>query len=194
MLVSYALHAGLHGHGMDYLSERYLGHVPLPIKALIGSGKGVKTFDLVPIEDAAPYAAEDAEVTWRLWATLKPRLPFGQVTRVYETLERPLVPVLAEMEMRGVKVDREHLSRMSGAFAQKMAALEEEIHGLAGGKFNIGTPEAARRGAVRPDVDLPAARRARPAPMPPGRTCWRSWRRRGTTCRRGCWTGGSSRS
>ena len=141
MLVSYALHAGLHGHGMDYLSERYLGHVPLPIKALIGSGKGVKTFDLVPIEDAAPYAAEDAEVTWRLWATLKPRLPFGQVTRVYETLERPLVPVLAEMEMRGVKVDREHLSRMSGAFAQKMAALEEEIHGLAGGKFNIGSPK-----------------------------------------------------
>ena len=139
MLVSYALHAGLHGHGMDYLSERYLGHVPLPIKALIGSGKAVKTFDLVPIEDAAPYAAEDAEVTWRLWATLKPRLPFGRVTRVYETLERPLVPVLAAMEMRGVKVDREHLSRMSGAFAQKMAALEEEIHGLAGGKFNIGS-------------------------------------------------------
>ena len=141
MLVSYALHAGLHGHGMDYLSERYLGHVPLPIKALIGSGKAAKTFDLVPIEDAAPYAAEDAEVTWRLWATLKPRLPFGQVTRVYETLERPLVPVLAAMEMRGVKVDRGHLSRMSGAFAQKMAALEEEIHGLAGGKFNIGSPK-----------------------------------------------------
>jgi DNA polymerase-1 len=141
MLVSYALHAGLHGHGMDYLSERYLGHVPLPIKGLIGSGKGVKTFDLVPIEDAAPYAAEDAEVTWRLWATLKPRLPFGRVTRVYETLERPLVPVLAEMEMRGIKVDREHLSRMSGAFAKKMAALEEEIHGLAGGKFNIGSPK-----------------------------------------------------
>ena len=141
MLVSYALNAGLHGHGMDYLSERYLGHVPLPIKDLIGSGKTAKTFDMVPIEDAAPYAAEDAEVTWRLWAALKPRLPFGHVTRVYETLERPLVPVLAEMEMRGVKVDREHLSRMSGAFAQKMAALEEEIHGLAGGKFNIGSPK-----------------------------------------------------
>ena len=141
MLVSYALNAGLHGHGMDLLSERYLGHVPLPIKDLIGSGKNAKTFDLVPIEDAAPYAAEDAEVTWRLWAALKPRLPFGHVTRVYETLERPLVPVLAEMEMRGVKVDREHLSRMSGAFAQKMAALEEEIHALAGGKFNIGSPK-----------------------------------------------------
>ncbi len=141
MLISYALHAGLHGHGMDYLSERYLGHVPLPIKGLIGSGKGMKTFDHVPIEDATPYAAEDAEVTWRLWATLKPRLPFGRVTRVYETLERPLVPVLAEMEMRGIKVDREHLSRMSGAFAQKMAALEEDIHALAGGRFNIGSPK-----------------------------------------------------
>ncbi len=141
MLISYALHAGLHGHGMDYLSESYLGHACIPIKSLIGSGKTARTFDRVPIEEAAPYAAEDAEVTWRLWRVLKPRLPFARVTRVYETLERPLVPVLAEMEMAGIRVDRERLSRLSGDFAQKMAALEAEIHRLAGGKFNVGSPK-----------------------------------------------------
>ncbi|WP_111429873.1 DNA polymerase I [Rhodobacteraceae bacterium DSL-40] len=141
MLMSFALHSGLHGHGMDYLSEAYLGHVPIPIKPLLGSGKSAITFDRVPIEEAAAYAAEDAEITWRLSAVLKPRLPFARVTRVYETMERPLVPVLARMEMAGIKVDRDHLSRMSGAFAQKMAALEEEIHTLAGGKFNVGSPK-----------------------------------------------------
>ena len=141
MLISYALHAGLHGHGMDYLSETYLGHACIPIKSLIGSGKAARTFDRVPVEEAAPYAAEDAEVTWRLWRVLKPRLPFARVTRVYETLERPLVPVLAEMEMAGIRVDRARLSRLSGDFAQKMAGLEAEIHGLAGGKFNVGSPK-----------------------------------------------------
>ena len=140
MLISYALHAGLHGHGMDFLAEKYLGHACVPIKSLIG-GRGPKTFDLVPIEQAATYAAEDAEVTWRLWEVLKPRLPFAKVTRVYETLERPLVPVLAEMERHGIKVDRDQLSRLSGSFAQRMAALEDEIHGLAGGKFNVASPK-----------------------------------------------------
>jgi DNA polymerase-1 len=141
MLISYALHAGLHGHGMDHLSETYLGHAPIPIKTLIGSGKAARTFDRVPIDEAATYAAEDAEITWRLWRVLKPRLPFARVTRVYETLERPLVPVLAAMEMHGIRVDRSQLSRLSGAFAQKMAALEDEIHRLAGGPFNIASPK-----------------------------------------------------
>ncbi len=141
MLISYALHAGLHGHGMDFLSREYLDHEPIAIKTLIGSGKAAKSFAQTSLEDATPYAAEDAEITWRLWHVLKPRLPFARVTRVYETMERPLVPVLAEMEMHGVRVDRSHLSRMSGAFAQKMAALEDEIHTLAGGKFNVGSPK-----------------------------------------------------
>ncbi|WP_416915698.1 MAG: DNA polymerase I [Roseicyclus sp.] len=140
MLMSYAMNAGLHGHGMDALSERYLGHVPIPIKDLIGSGKSQITFDRVKIEDAAPYAAEDADVTWRLWQTFKPQLHRAQVTTVYETLERPLVPVLARMEMAGIKVDRDVLSRMSNAFAQKMAGLEAEIHELAGESFNVGSP------------------------------------------------------
>ena len=140
MLISYAQHAGLHGHGMDELSDRYLNHRPIPIKDLIGSGKSQITFDQVPIDKAAPYAAEDAEITWRLWHVLKPRLPQAHVTKVYETLERPMIPVLARMEMAGIKVDRDHLSRMSGAFSQKMAALEEDIHALAGRPFNVGSP------------------------------------------------------
>ncbi len=141
MLISYALHAGLHGHGMDTLSERYLGHTPIPIKPLLGSGKSARTFDLVPIGEAVPYAAEDADITLRLWQMLKPQLHAAKVTRVYETLERPLVPVLAGMEMHGVKVDRDTLSRMSNAFAQKMAGLEAKIHELAGRSFNVGSPK-----------------------------------------------------
>jgi DNA polymerase-1 len=141
MLISYALHAGLHVHGLDYLAETYLGHKCIPIKTLIGSGKTARTFDHVPVEDAAPYAAEDAEVAWRLWHSLKPQLPVSGVTRVYETEERPLVPVLAAMEMHGIRVDRERLSRLSGEFAQKMAALEDEIYRLAGHRFNIGSPK-----------------------------------------------------
>jgi DNA polymerase-1 len=141
MLISYVQHAGLHGHGMDGLAETYLGHDCIPIKSLLGGGKSARTFDMVPIEEAAPYAAEDAEVTWRLWRVLKPRLPYARVTRVYETMERPIVPVLAEMEMHGIRVDRGRLSRLSGAFAQKMAGLEDEIHRLAGGKFNVGSPK-----------------------------------------------------
>lgn len=141
MLLSYAQHAGLHGHGMDALSETYLGHVPIPIKSLLGSGKSQITFDRVPVADAVRYAAEDADITYRLWAKFKPQLHRARVTTVYETLERPLVPVLARMEMAGVQVDRDTLSRMSNAFAQKMAGLEAEIQELAGEPFNVGSPK-----------------------------------------------------
>lgn len=141
MLMSYAMHGGLHGHGMDALSERYLSHTPIPIKPLLGSGKSAITFDRVPIDEATAYAAEDADITLRLWQTFKPQLHHTQVTRVYETLERPLVPVLARMEMTGIRVDRDTLSRMSNAFAQKMAGLEAEIHELAGQSFNVGSPK-----------------------------------------------------
>ena len=141
MLISYAQFGGLHGHGMDTLSERYLGHTPIPIKPLLGTGKSARTFDLVPIDEATPYAAEDADITLRLWQVLKPQLHQAQVTTVYETLERPMVAVLKQMEMSGVKVDRDTLSRMSNAFAQKMAGLEAEIHELAGESFNVGSPK-----------------------------------------------------
>ncbi len=141
MLMSYALHGGMHNHGMDTLSERYLDHKPIPIKTLIGTGKSAITFDRVPLEDAVKYAAEDADITLRLWQLFKAKLHASQVTNVYETLERPLVPVLVEMEMAGVKVDASILARMSNTFAQKMAALETEIHGLAGRSFNVGSPK-----------------------------------------------------
>jgi len=141
MLMSYAMYSGMHNHGMDELADRYLGHTPIPIKQLLGSGKGATTFDRVPIEEAVKYAAEDADVTLRLWQLFKPKLHQVQVTTVYETLERPLVAVLARMEMAGVLVDRDTLSRMSNAFAQKMAGLEAEIHELAGGSFNVGSPK-----------------------------------------------------
>ena len=141
MLLSYAMHAGLHGHGMDTLSERYLSHTPIPIKPLLGTGKSAITFDKVPLADAVKYAAEDADITLRLWQLFKPQLHRVGVTKVYETLERPLVPVLAAMERSGVKVDRDTLSRMSNAFAQKMAGLEDDIYELAGRKFNVGSPK-----------------------------------------------------
>ena len=141
MLMSYVLHAGLHNHGMDALSEQYLRHTPIPIKGLIGVGKSQITFDRVPLDKAVPYAAEDADVTLRFWELFRPQLHQNRVTTVYQTLERPLVPVLADMEMAGVRVDREVLSRMSNAFAQKMAMLEEEIHALAGRPFNVGSPK-----------------------------------------------------
>ncbi|WP_322867779.1 DNA polymerase I [Aquicoccus sp. G2-2] len=140
MLMSYALHAGLHGHGMDTLSARYLNHEPIPIKPLLGSGKSAITFDRVPLDDAVKYAAEDADITLRLWHLFKPRLHRAKVTTVYETLERPLVPVLATMERAGILVDRDTLSRMSNAFAQKMAALEAELHAMAGREFNVQSP------------------------------------------------------
>ena len=141
MLMSYAMHAGLHMHGMNALSELYLGHAPISIKTLLGAGKAQVTFDRVPIDLAVKYAAEDADVTLRLWKTFKPQLHVAKVTTVYETLERPLVPVLAAMEMAGIQVDRDTLSRMSNAFAQKMAGLEDEIYTLAGEKFNVGSPK-----------------------------------------------------
>jgi DNA polymerase-1 len=141
MLMSYAMHAGLHNHGMDELSDRYLGYQPIPIKSLLGSGKSQITFSRVAIDDAVKYAAEDADVTLRLWQLFKPQLHRARVTTVYETLERPLVPVLADMEMAGIKVDRDTLRGMSNVFAQKLVQLEEEIQDIAGEKFNVGSPK-----------------------------------------------------
>ena len=141
MLLSYAINGGKHNHGMDYLSERYLDHKPISIKSLLGSGKSAITFDKVPISDAVNYAAEDADITLRLWKLFKPMLHANSVTKVYEKLERPLIPVLAKMEMDGIKVDRNTLSRMSNNFAQLMSGLEAEIYDLAGQSFNVGSPK-----------------------------------------------------
>ncbi|KAB0682911.1 DNA polymerase I [Aureimonas leprariae] len=143
MLISYVLDASasLDGHGMDELSERFLGHKPISYKDLCGSGKSAKPIAAVAIDKVTKYAAEDADVTLRLWRVLKPRLVAEKLTHVYERLERPLVPVLARMEERGVKVDRQILSRLSGRFAQRTAELEAEISKIAGESFNPGSPK-----------------------------------------------------
>lgn len=142
MLISYVLDAGQNGgHGMDALSERWLGHKPIAYKDVAGTGKNAITFDMVDLEKATAYAGEDADVTLRLWQVLKPRLVADGLVSVYERLERPLVPVLARMEQRGISVDRQILSRLSGDLAQGAAALEDEIYMLADERFNIASPK-----------------------------------------------------
>lgn len=141
MLISYALDAGKNNHGMDRLSELHLGHKTITFAEVAGTGKAQVSFDKVDLEKATAYAAEDADVTLRLWRALKPRLAAEGKTAVYEVLERPLVEVLARMERRGIAIDRQILSRLSGDFAQGLARLEDEIHTLAGEKFTIGSPK-----------------------------------------------------
>ena len=141
MLLSYVLNAGKHNHGMDTLSERYLEHKTIPFKEIAGTGKSQKTFDQIALDKATEYAAEDADITLRLWQVFKPQLRMEKVTTVYETLERPLVPVLARMEQEGIKVDRDHLSRLSSDFSQRIAALEADAYEQAGREFNIGSPK-----------------------------------------------------
>jgi DNA polymerase-1 len=141
MLLSYVLDAGRSEHGMDALSEKYLGHKPIKFAEVAGSGRNFIGFARVPIDRATEYSAEDADVTLRLWRVLKPRLAAEHMTYVYETLERPLAAVLARMEQRGITVDRQILARLSGEFAQDMARLESKIYELAGERFNLGSPK-----------------------------------------------------
>lgn len=142
MLLSYALSGGMPGgHGMDELSQRHLGHTPVPFSEVAGQGKSFIGFAAVPLDKATRYAAEDADVTLRLWQVLKPRLWRDRVTRVYEWCDRPLVPVLARMERAGILVDRAELARMSAEFAAEMTRLEGEVHAIAGQPFALGSPK-----------------------------------------------------
>ncbi|NOX83838.1 MAG: DNA polymerase I [Alphaproteobacteria bacterium] len=141
MLISYALDCGKGGNGMDELAKRHLDYDTIKFSDVAGSGKKAKTFDQIPIKEASKYAAEDADITLRLYEILKPRLVGEGKTTVYETLERPLVPVIVAMEREGVKIDRHVLSRLSGEFAQRMAVSEAEAHKLAGETFNLGSPK-----------------------------------------------------
>ena len=141
IVVSFNLDAGLHGHGMDELAATHLDHSCIAFKDVVGTGKSQRGFHEIPLDDATKYAAEDADVTLRLWRRLKPRLALEGATRVYEMVDRPLVPVIAAMEQAGVKVDREELSRLSAEFAGQMETLEGEIHALAGTPFTIGSPK-----------------------------------------------------
>jgi DNA polymerase I len=141
MLMSYALDAGRNSHGMDKLAEVHLGHSTIHYKDLVGSGKSQISFADVTLDKATAYAAEDADVTLRLAQSLKPRLWQEKVTRVYETLERPLAPVLVDMEAAGIKVDRAALARLSSDYSQRMAQLEAQAQEQAGQSFNIGSPK-----------------------------------------------------
>ncbi len=143
ILMSFDLEAGkgLGGHGMDEAAREHLGHDCIAFKDVTGTGKKAISFVEVPLDRATEYAAEDAEVTYRLWQIFKPRLHRESVTRVYELVDRPLVPVIAAMEREGIRVDRDYLSRLSGEFAEGIAALEGEIHALAGQPFTIGSPQ-----------------------------------------------------
>jgi DNA polymerase-1 len=141
MLISYVLDAGNGGHGIEALAERWLGHAMIPFKDVVGSGRNLVTFDFVEIERATTYATEGSDLAMRLWRVLKPRLVANGLVSVYERLERPLVPVLAKMEQRGISVDRQMLSRLSGELAQRAAALEDEIYTIAGERFTIGSPK-----------------------------------------------------
>lgn len=141
MLISYVCEGGLHGHGMDELAQLHLGRETIKYKDVAGVGKSQVTFDQVPLEKAGDYAAEDADITLQLWQRLKPMLSESRVTTVYETLERPLIPVLVAMEREGVKVDRMALAAMSEDFGKRMADLEKEAHDLAGREFKVSSPK-----------------------------------------------------
>jgi DNA polymerase-1 len=143
MIMSFDLDSGktLGGHGMDVAADTHLGHVCMSFKDVAGNGKKAISFAHVPLDRATAYAAEDADVTYRLWTRMKPRLSVEGGTRVYELVDRPLIPVVAAMERAGIKVDRDALSRLSGQFAQEMARLEEAIHSEAGQPFAIGSTQ-----------------------------------------------------
>ena len=141
MLISYALEGGAHGHGMDELSEMHLGHKPIAFSDVCGTGKSRITFDQVPLDRALNYSAEDADVTLRLHQLLKPRLAQDRLLTVYETIERPLVPVVSAMECAGIKVDAKALHTLSRDFEIRIGELEKEIHKIAGAEFNVGSPK-----------------------------------------------------
>ena len=141
LVMSFNLDAGLHGHGMDELSKLHLGHEPISFKSLTGTGKKAISFAEVPLDKATEYGAEDADITLRLWEILRLRMAPEGATRVYQMVDRPLVPVIAKMEETGVLVDREELARLSQSFADSIAKLEAEIHELAGEPFTIGSPK-----------------------------------------------------
>lgn len=141
MLLSYVLDGAAHGHGMDELSELMCGHATIKYEDVTGKGKNQIGFAEVPLDKATDYAAEDAEITLRLWHILKPRLARERMAAVYEDIERPLIPVIAQMELTGVKVDPAVLRKLSNEFAQRLAALEAEIHKEAGGPFNVASPK-----------------------------------------------------
>ena len=158
MLISYAMSAGSHGQGMDELSGLHLGHTPIAYDSVTGTGKSRIPFTQVPLDRATAYAAEDADVTLRLWQALKPRLREEKALALYEQTDRRLIPIILAMEMAGVKVDRADLVAMSADFAARMAVMETDIHRLAGTSFNLAS--AKQLGEILFDtMKLPGGKR-----------------------------------
>ncbi|TPG10373.1 DNA polymerase I [Sphingomonas oligophenolica] len=141
IVMSFDLDAGLHGHGMDELAATHLSHSCIAFKDVVGTGKSQRTFNEIDLKAATRYAGEDADVTYRLWKRFKARLPAEGATRVYEMVDRPLIPVIARMETRGIKVDRAKLAGLSTEFSGQIADLEKTIHGIVGQPFTIGSPK-----------------------------------------------------
>ncbi len=158
MLISYAQEAGMHGHGLDELSQLHLGHTPITYDAVTGTGRNRLSFAQVPIDRATAYAAEDSDVALRLWQALRPRLRFNRALTLYEQIERRLTFVLMEMERTGIKVDADDLRRMSVDFAARMAVMERDCHRLAGREFNLGSPKQLGE-VLFDEMKLPGGRR-----------------------------------
>ena len=159
MVLSYVLEGGLHGHGMDELAALHLDHQTIKFKDVTGTGKTRITFDQVPLDKALDYAAEDADVTGRLHRLLKPRLVAEHMAGVYETIERPLIPVLEQMERTGIRVEAGQLKSLSDDFAVRLEGLQEEIHGLAGHPFNVGSPKQLGE-VLFDEMGLPGAKKS----------------------------------
>ena len=160
MLLSYVTEGAARGNSMDALSEKLLQHNPIPYEEVAGKGKSQVTFDYVPLEKAVSYAAEDADVTFRLQKILKPRLVQNKVTRIYEDIERPLIPVIADMEWQGIKVDPLKLKNFSSDFAAQLQVLEKEIHDLAGQEFNVASPKQLG-GILFGEMGLPGGKKTK---------------------------------
>ncbi len=158
MVISFAMEAGAHGHGMDELSTLHLGHAPISYDSVTGTGKGRLSFAQVPLANATAYAAEDADVTFRLWQVLRPRLREARALAMYEQVDRRLIPILLDMERAGIKVDADDLRAMSKDFESRMAVMETEAHALAGETFNLGS--AKQLGEILFDrMKLPGGKR-----------------------------------
>jgi DNA polymerase-1 len=141
MLMSYCLGAGLHGHGLDFLAEKHFGHKMIAFTEVTGTGKNQKNFSEIALDAATNYAAEDADFTLRLYQTISPQIAANHVATVYETIERPLIPVIARMEAAGIAIDRAVLDDLSAQFLTKITALEKEVIDLAGMPFSVGSPK-----------------------------------------------------
>jgi DNA polymerase-1 len=160
MLISYSMAAGAHGQGMDELSVRHLGHQPIKFDQVTGTGRARISFDRVALDKATEYAAEDADVTLRLWHVLKPRLRTDGSLALYEQVERRMIPVLRDMEMAGIRVDGAELARIGEDFAQRLVVLEKAAHELVGRPFNVGSPKQLGE-ILFDEMKLPGGKRSK---------------------------------